>query len=168
MPEALEGLNATKQRNLIKLLDQMRNQAKPRKNTMPEPKALPADLQEYRDSYVRLFGTLPPLPRARFDFTGTIDPEDLRLAEAYREHAYHNTVFDDKTTQLIAFAVLLAANSPGAKWHAVSARRAGATWEELQTAASITAVASALGPANLAGGLLDELYRAETTSEEKS
>jgi DNA-binding MarR family transcriptional regulator len=29
--EALQGLNATEQRNLIKLLDKMRNQAKPRK-----------------------------------------------------------------------------------------------------------------------------------------
>ena len=135
---------------------------------MSDSKPLAADLEKYRESYVRLFGTLPPLPRARFDFNGTIDPEDLRLAEAYRDHAYHNTVFDEKITQLMAFAVLLAANSPGAKWHAISARRAGATWEELQMVVSITAVASALGPSNLGGGVLDELYRAEEKMDEKS
>ena len=134
---------------------------------MPDQRPLPADLEQYRETYVRLFGTMPPLPRARFDFTGTIDPEDLRLAEAYRAHAYHNTVFDEKTTQIIAFVVLIAANSPAAKWHAISARRAGATWEELQMAVSIASVASALGPSNLGGGVLDELHREESRAPEK-
>jgi len=127
----------------------------------PEEPSLPPDLAAYRDSYVRLFGTLPPLPRARFAFTGEIDPEGLRRAEAYREHAYHNDVFDEKTTQLIAFAVLIAASVPAAKWHAISARRAGASWEELQMAVTIASVASALGPANLGGSVLNEAYREE-------
>ena len=122
---------------------------------------LPADLEAYRASYVKLFGTLPPLPRGRFSFTGSVDPEGLRRAEAFRAHAFHNDVYDEKTTQLLAFAVLVSSGSPAAKWHAVSARRAGASWEELQTAVNIASVVAALIPGNTGGSLLDDVRRDE-------
>ena len=48
------------------------------------PKDLPEDLAQFRDSYVELFGSLPPLPAARFEFSGEINPEFLRRAEALR------------------------------------------------------------------------------------
>ena len=75
---------------------------------MADPKKeLPADLVEFRDSYVEMFGTLPPLPAARFQFSGEVNPEFLRIAEQLRAHAFYNDVFDMKTTQLILFGMLL-------------------------------------------------------------
>jgi 4-carboxymuconolactone decarboxylase len=51
-------------------------------------KDIPDDLKEFRDSYVELFGFLPPLPAARFEFSGEVNPEFLRRAEKLREHAF--------------------------------------------------------------------------------
>lgn len=39
---------------------------------------LPQDLAAFRDSYAELFGSVPPLPAAKFEFSGNIDPEALR------------------------------------------------------------------------------------------
>ena len=36
-------------------------------------KELPADLAKFRDSYVEMFGALPPLPAARFEFSGEVE-----------------------------------------------------------------------------------------------
>src|ERR1700678_3622697 len=98
---------------------------------MPEKDDTPADLAEFRDSYVNLFGSLPPLPAARFEFSGKINPEFLRRAEALRAHAFYSDVFDVKTTNLILFGMLLVEHNAAAQMHALAARRAGTTWEEL-------------------------------------
>src|SRR5215212_4670656 len=83
---------------------------------MSAKKELPPDLQRFRDTYVDLFGTLPPLPAARFELSGEINPEFLRLSEELRAHAFYSEVFDLKTTQLILFGMLLAErNQAGAQ-----------------------------------------------------
>src|SRR5262245_54331878 len=71
-------------------------------------KELPPDLVKFRDSYVEMFGTLPPLPAGRFAFSGDVDPQTLRMWEELRARAFYNDVFDMKTTQLILFGMLLA------------------------------------------------------------
>ena len=93
---------------------------------------LPPDLAAFRNSYIELFGSVPPLPAAKFDSIAQIDPESLRFAEIQRAHAFYSDVFDVKTTQLILFGMLLHAGVPAAKFHALAAHRAGASWEELQ------------------------------------
>ena len=101
-------------------------------------KELPADLAKFRDSYVEMFGTLPPLPAARFEFSGEVNPEFLRVSEQLRAGAFYSDVLDMKTTQLILFGMLLAEHNPvGAQAHAAAARRAGASWEELHTVCSL-------------------------------
>ena len=96
-------------------------------------KKLPDDLQKFRDSYAELFGTLPALPAGRFAFSGDVNPEFLRTAEELRAQAFYNKSFDLKTTQLILFGMLLVEhNQIAAQAHASAARRAGASWEELQ------------------------------------
>lgn len=57
---------------------------------------LPPDLLGFPDSYAKLFGTVPPLPVANFDFSGDINPDSLRLAELQRAHAFYSDVFDTK------------------------------------------------------------------------
>ena len=121
---------------------------------------LPPDLAAFHDSYVKLFGSIPPLPGAKFDSIAEIDPQSLRLAEQQRAHAFYSDVFDIKTTQLILFGMLLFAGVPAAKFHALAARRAGASWEELQKVGELAAAAAASGPMNNSGSILKDL-RAE-------
>ena len=121
-------------------------------------KKLPAELTKFRDTYVKLFGTLPPLPTARFEFSGEINPEFLRLSERMRAHTFFSDVIDGKTTQLILFGMLLVEhNQMGAMAHAAAARRLGASWEELHKVMELAATTGALGPANQGTALLKDL-----------
>ena len=122
---------------------------------------LPPDLAAFRNSYIELFGSVPPLPAAKFDSIAQIDPESLRFAEIQRAHAFYSDVFDVKTTQLILFGMLLHAGVPAAKFHALAAHRAGASWEELQKVVELAAAALASGPMNSGGSILKELLANE-------
>ncbi len=129
---------------------------------MPDKDDMSADLVEFRDSYVKLFGSLPPLPAARFAFSGKINPEFLRRAEALRAHAFYSDVFDVKTTNLILFGMLLVEHNPAAQMHALAARRAGATWEELHKVVELASATGALGPANQGSAMLKTLRDGES------
>ncbi len=120
-------------------------------------KDLPADLARFRDTYADLFGTLPPLPAARFEFSGEVNPEFLRLSERLRAHAFYSDVFDVKTTNLILFGMLLVEHNPAAQMHALAARRAGATWQELHKVVELAAATQSLGPANQGSSMLKAL-----------
>jgi len=122
----------------------------------------PADLAAFRESYVTLFGSLPPLPASRFEFSGKINPEFLRRAEALRAHAFYSDVFDVKMTNLILFGMLLVEHNPAAQMHALAARRAGASWEELHKVVELASTTGALGPANQGSAMLKTLHDGET------
>ncbi|GAA6622689.1 carboxymuconolactone decarboxylase family protein [Scytonema sp. NUACC26] len=118
---------------------------------------LPADLAAFQNSYAELFGSVPPLPAAKFEFIGDIDPEALRLAEQLRAHAFYSDIFDTKTTQLMLFGMLLVLGAGAARFHAIAARRTGATWEELHKVAELASAVVALGPLNNGSAILNEL-----------
>ena len=129
---------------------------------MSDKKELPADLEKFRDSYVELFGSWPALPAARFEFSGEINPEFLRDAERLRAKAFYNKSFDTKTTQLILFGMLLVEhNQIAAQQHALAARRAGASWEELHTVIELATATGALYPFNQGSALLNGLREKE-------
>lgn len=129
-------------------------------------KDFPEDIAKYRDTYVELFGTFPPLPSARFDFSSDVNPEFLRISEKLRAGAFYSKHIDVKTTQLILFGMLLAEHNPvGAQAHAAAARRAGASWEELHTVMELAATTGALWAANNGGAMLKTLRDKE--GEEK-
>ena len=117
-------------------------------------KDLPDDLVKFRDSYVELFGVLPPLPSAKFEFRGEVNPEFLRLSEQLRAHAFYSEVFDIKTTHLILFGMLLIEHNAAAQMHAIAARRAGASWEELHKVMELASATKSLGPANQGSAML--------------
>ncbi|MDF5719643.1 MAG: hypothetical protein PUP91_03945 [Rhizonema sp. PD37] len=104
---------------------------------------------------------MPPLPGAKFELIAEIEPESLRLAEQQRAHAFYSDVFDVKTTQIILYGMLLHAGNPAAKFHALAARRAGASWQELQKVAELAAATAASGPMNNGGFILKELHSDE-------
>ena len=124
---------------------------------MTDKNDLPDDLVAFRDSYVALFGALPALPSARFEFSGETDPQALRLIEQLRAHAFHSDVFDIKTTNLMLFGMLLVEHHPAAHMHALAARRAGATWLELHKVVELASATGALAPANQGSALLKAL-----------
>ena len=120
------------------------------------------DINNFCNSYAEMFGEVPPLPKAKFEFSSDIDPEALLLVEKLRAHAFYNDVFDMKTTQLMLFAMLLVEGSGAAKFHALAARHSGATWEELHKVMELATAVSALGAANKGGALLNELRKSES------
>jgi hypothetical protein len=124
---------------------------------------LPEDLAEFCNSYVALFGSLPPLPAARFAFSGEVDPQALRLVEALRAHAFYSDVFDVKITNLILFGMLLVEHHPAAQMHALAARRAGASWQELHKVVELASATGALAPANQGAAALHALREKEET-----
>jgi hypothetical protein len=124
---------------------------------MTDKNDLPDDLVAFRDSYVALFGALPALPSARFEFSGETDPQALRLIEQLRAHAFHSDVFDAKTTNLMLFGMLLVEHHPAAQMHALAARRAGASWLELHKVVELASATGALAPANQGSALLKTL-----------
>ncbi|MGA2895492.1 MAG: carboxymuconolactone decarboxylase family protein [Xanthobacteraceae bacterium] len=128
---------------------------------MPPKDELPPDLKAFRDSYVELFGSLPPLPAARFEFSGEINPEFLRLAEQLRAHTFYSDVFDLKTTHLILFGMLLVEHNAAAAMHALAARRAGASYKELHKVVELASTTGALGPANQGSAMLKSLHDKE-------
>jgi 4-carboxymuconolactone decarboxylase len=128
---------------------------------VPPKDELPPDLKEFRDSYVALFGSLPALPAARFEFSGEVNPEFLRLAEKLRAHTFYSDVFDIKTTHLILFGMLLVEHNAAAQMHALAARRAGASWPELHKVVELASTTGALGPANQGSAMLKVLHDKE-------
>ena len=128
---------------------------------MADKSDLPDDLAKFRDSYVALFGALPPLPAARFSFSGEVDPDALRLVERLRAHAFYSDVLDVKTTNLMLFGMLLVEHHPAAQMHALAARRAGASWQELHKVVELACATGALAPANQGSALLKALREKE-------
>jgi alkylhydroperoxidase/carboxymuconolactone decarboxylase family protein YurZ len=125
-------------------------------------KELDAELAKFRDSYVELFGTWPALPAGRFAFSGDVNPEFLCDAERLRAKAFYNKSFDMKTTQLILFGMLLVEhNQIAAQQHALAARRAGASWEELHTIIELATATGALYPFNQGSALLNGMREKE-------
>lgn len=98
---------------------------------MTDEAELSRRLQNYRQSYVELFGEMPEVPGKRFDALAEISPEFVDAFERLRAVGFYSDVFDVKITQLIAFAHLLRAGHFAAYWHARAARRASASWHEL-------------------------------------
>ena len=129
---------------------------------MSDKKEHDAALAKFRESYVELFGSWPALPAGRFAFSGEVNPEFLRTAEELRAQAFYNKSFDVKTTQLILFGMLLVEhNQIAAQQHALAARRAGASWEELHTVIELATATGALYPFNQGSALLNGMREKE-------
>ena len=98
---------------------------------MPDSVDRRPTLDDYKASYLELFGEMPEVPGKRFEDLAEISPDFVEAFERLRAVGFYSEVFDTKTTQLIAFAHLLRAGHFAAYWHARAARRAGASWQEL-------------------------------------
>jgi alkylhydroperoxidase/carboxymuconolactone decarboxylase family protein YurZ len=129
--------------------------------TKPE---LPAEFAALLQTYVDMFGVRPTLPEGRFEFSSDVNPEFLRISEKLRAHAFYSDVFDMKTTQLILFGMLNVEGQHAAPLHALAARRAGASWEELHKIVELAAATRSLMPGDQGLAMLNALRKQEDTS----
>ncbi len=120
-----------------------------------------ATLDERNEIYAELIGFVPPRIEARMAVTGALDPTLLDLQEKMREHAMYPKCFDVKTAQLMLFGMLLMDMSDAAQLHAIAARRAGASWEEMQAVISLCFLFRGLPAANRGAEILANLAKRE-------
>lgn len=117
------------------------------------------------DIYKELIGFLPPRIEARINVTGALDPQLLDLQEKMRAHAMYPRCFDVKTVQLMLFGMLLMDLNDAAPLHGIAARRAGATWEEMQAVVSLAFLFRGLSAANRGAELLANIAKREADEE---
>ncbi|HEX2545979.1 MAG TPA: carboxymuconolactone decarboxylase family protein [Ramlibacter sp.] len=120
-----------------------------------------ASLEQRGAIYQDLLGFVPPRIEARLNVTGALDPELLELQERIREHAMYPKCFDVKTAQLMLFGMLLMDGSDAAVLHGIAARRAGASWEEMQAVVSLCFLFRGLSAANRGAELLANIAKRE-------
>ncbi len=129
------------------------------RDVLPDLRMDPAELEAIRQRYVELIGFVPPRIQARTDLLGRLDPTLLSMQEAIRAHAMYPACFDTKTAQLMLFGMLLVLLSDAAHLHARAARRAGATWEELNAVVGLAFLFRGLPAANLGAQIIQELVK---------
>lgn len=117
--------------------------------------------QERSKVYEELIGFVPPRIEARMAVTGALDPELLEMQEQMRAHAMYPKCFDVKTSQLMLFGMLLMDSSDAAILHGIAARRAGASWEEMQAVVSLCFLFRGLSAANRGAELLANIAKRE-------
>jgi alkylhydroperoxidase/carboxymuconolactone decarboxylase family protein YurZ len=137
-------------------------------STTPSFSSLPArqmtetELAALRSPYSELIGFVPPRIQARTELGSRLDPELLRLQEEVRMRAMYPDCFDTKTSQLMLFGILLALMGDAARLHAIAARRAGASWEELHAVVGLAYLFRGMPAANLGAEVLLKMAEAET------
>lgn len=125
-----------------------------------------ATLDERNEIYRELIGFVPPRIEARMAVTGALDPVLLDMQEKMREHAMYPKCFDTKTAQLMLFGMLLMDMSDAAQLHAIAARRAGASWEEMQAVISLCFLFRGLPAANRGAEILANLAKRDAEAAE--
>lgn len=111
--------------------------------------------------YEDLLGFVPPRIEARFNVTGALDPEIVDMQERMREHAMYPKCFDVKTAQMMLFGMLLMDGSDASVLHGIAARKAGATWEEMQAVVNLCFLFRGMSAANRGAEQLANIAKRE-------
>jgi 4-carboxymuconolactone decarboxylase len=129
----------------------------------------PVATQEERCAiYKDLLGFVPPRIEARMTVTGALDPTMLELQERMREHGMYPKSFDVKTAQLMLFGMLLMDASDAAVLHGIAARRAGASWNEMQDTINLCFLFRGLSAANRGAEILANIAERERLSAQEA
>jgi alkylhydroperoxidase/carboxymuconolactone decarboxylase family protein YurZ len=118
----------------------------------------PRAIEEFEQRYIDMLGFTPPKIAKRLKLGMRTDPHLLAALEDWRLAALTPDALDQKTVQLMSFAILLAQTSEAAANHARAAVKAGATREELHATAGLAAVFRGLAAFNMAGEIINELF----------
>jgi alkylhydroperoxidase/carboxymuconolactone decarboxylase family protein YurZ len=115
-------------------------------------------LDQLGSRYTEMIGFTPPKIAKRLKLGMQVDPALVTALEDWRIAALTPNALDQKTVQLMSFAILLVQTSEAAANHAKAAIRAGATLEELHASAGIAALFRGVAAFNLAGEILSTLF----------
>jgi hypothetical protein len=118
-------------------------------------------IEQRGEVYKALLGFVPPRIEARLHVTGALDPKMLDLQEQIRAHGMYPKCFDVKTAQLMLFGMLLMDLNDAAQLHAIAARKAGASWEELQAVINLCFLFRGLSAANRGAEVLANIAKRE-------
>ena len=108
-------------------------------------------IEELEENYKHILGFVPDRIHSRITLGVETAPEMTEGIEKLRAQLLEPKALDLKTSQLMAFGMLLMTLSQAAENHAVAALRAGATVEELQATAGIAFVFRGIPAINLSG-----------------
>ena len=122
-------------------------------------------LQQRGELYRELLGFVPPRIEARLHVTGALDPAMLELQERIRAHGMYPKCFDVKTAQLMLFGMLLMDLNDAATLHGIAARRAGASWEEIQAVINLCFLFRGLSAANRGAEILANIAKREEEAQ---
>ena len=114
--------------------------------------------EEYLKIYEELLGFVPPKIDPRVSLGLDVAPETLDAVEAMREKVMYPDCLDVKTAQMILFACLLTNLAPAAKIHAIAAKRAGASREELHAVAGLAFLFRGLSAFNNGAQIINEVF----------
>jgi alkylhydroperoxidase/carboxymuconolactone decarboxylase family protein YurZ len=115
-------------------------------------------LTDLENRYAEMIGFTPPRIAKRLKLGMRVDPDLVTALEDWRIAALTPKALDQKTVQLMSFAILLVQTSEAATNHARAAIKAGATLEELHAAAGVAALFRGVAAFNLAGEVLSTLF----------
>lgn len=124
-----------------------------------------APLEDRAESYRDMIGFLPPRVEARLHLTGALDPVILDMQEKVRMRAIDNDQFDPKQTQLMIFGMLVVELSDAAFMHGVAARKAGASWAELQAVVNLAYVFRGVSAANRGAEFINRIIERESEQQ---
>jgi 4-carboxymuconolactone decarboxylase len=122
-------------------------------------------IEQREEPYRDLLGFVPPRIEARLHVTGALDPAMLDLQEKIRAHGMYPECFDTRTSQLMLFGMLLMDLNDAAMLHAIAARRAGASWEELQGVINLCFLFRGLSAANRGAEILASVASREQRAD---
>lgn len=105
--------------------------------------------------YAQIVGHVPPEISDRIKVGLEADPKLTKMFEDIRLHVMESDVLDAKTVQMLLFGMMAAKLiGPPTKYHAVAAKMAGATKEELYAIAGLTLLAGGMRSYNTAGAAI--------------
>ncbi|HCP77076.1 MAG: carboxymuconolactone decarboxylase [Pusillimonas sp.] len=124
-------------------------------------------VEERSKIYEELLGFVPPRIEARLHVTGALDPQIVEMQERMREHAMYPKCFDVKTAQLMLFGMLLMDGSDASVLHGIAARKAGASWEEMQAVVNLCFLFRGMSAANRGAEQLANIAKREAADTDK-
>tara|TARA_A100000171_G_scaffold48280_1_gene55544 strand:- start:413 stop:859 length:447 start_codon:yes stop_codon:yes gene_type:complete len=124
-------------------------------------------VEERSKIYEELLGFVPPRIEARLHVTGALDPQIVEMQERMREHAMYPKCFDVKTAQLMLFGMLLMDGSDASVLHGIAARKAGASWEEMQAVVNLCFLFRGMSAANRGAEQLANIAKREAADSDK-
>jgi alkylhydroperoxidase/carboxymuconolactone decarboxylase family protein YurZ len=136
--------------------------------TLIGPYRAATDRGQSDDLYRSLLGFVPPRIQGRVMVQGALDPDGFDITEQMRAHFMYPSCFDTKTAQLMLFGMLLTQLSDAAQLHAIGARNAGATWEELNAVVGLCFLFRGLSAANRGCEIIANMAKREYEAAHKA